>query len=98
MEIRQSREGGKLTFALDGQLDANSSKEFEKVLTEETKGVTELVLDMEKLTFITSAGLRVLAIAQKMMARQGHMILRNVQSDVREVCDMTGISRFLTIE
>ena len=34
MEIRQSREGGKLTFALDGQLDANSSKEFEKVLTD----------------------------------------------------------------
>lgn len=98
MEIRQTREGDRLTIALDGQLDTVTAKQLEKDLADAAKGVTELVFDLEKLSFITSAGLRVLAIAQKTMSGRGSLKIRNVQTDVQEVFDMTGISSFLTIE
>ena len=56
------------------------------------------MLDLSRLSFITSAGLRILAVAQKMMKRQGRLVIRDPQPDVREVFDVTGLSSFLEIE
>ena len=98
MEIRKLRENDKLTISLDGQLDTMTAKELEKELHDSADGVTELVLDLSRLSFITSAGLRILAVAQKMMKRQGRLVIRDPQPDVREVFDVTGLSSFLEIE
>ncbi len=98
MEIRKRRENDKLTISLDGQLDTMTAKELEKELHDSADGVTELVLDLSRLSFITSAGLRILAVAQKMMKRQGRLVIRDPQPDVREVLDVTGLSSFLEIE
>ncbi len=98
MEIRKLRENDKLTISLDGQLDTMTAKELEKELHDSVDGVTELVLDLSRLSFITSAGLRILAVAQKMMKRQGRLVIRDPQPDVREVFDVTGLSSFLEIE
>lgn len=98
MEIKKTAEGTRLTVALEGRLDTLSSRDLEKELRATVPGLTELVFDFEKLTFITSAGLRVISLAKKLMNKQGHMVIRNTQADVMEVFDATGLSAFLEFE
>ena len=97
MEIKKTLAGSRLTLALDGQLDMLTSKQLETMLISSTSNVSELIIDCKDLSFITSAGLRVLAIAQKNMKRQGHLVILDPQPDVQEVLDITGLSNFLEI-
>ena len=60
--------------------------------------MTELCFDFSGLEYISSAGLRVLLSAQKVMNRQGAMVIRNVNEVVSEVFEVTGFSDILTIE
>ena len=98
MNIIKTQEGSKLTLALDGRLDTITSQQLEKELRTSIDGVTELVFDFENLSYITSAGLRVVSVAQKVMNRQGHMKIVHTQPDVMEVFDVTGLSDLLDIE
>ena len=99
MEITKISEGSKLTVVVDGRLDTITSQQLEKELRTSVNGVTELVFDLEKLTYITSSGLRVLSAAYKVMKQQqGHMVMRNMQPDVRDVFDATGLSARMEIE
>ena len=98
MEISKITEDSKLTIALNGRLDTITSQQLEKELRTSINGITELVFDFEKLTYITSAGLRVLSAAQKVMNKQGSLVIRNMQPDVREVFDVTGLSDIMNIE
>lgn len=61
-------------------------------------GITRLVFDVEKLEYISSAGLRVLLAMQKLMNQQGEMVLQNVNEAVMEVFEATGFSDILRIE
>lgn len=98
MEIITNREGSKLTLALDGRLDTITSRQLEKELRTSIDGVTELIFDFENLSYITSAGLRVVSMAQKVMNRQGHLRIIRTQPDVKEVFDVTGLSDIMEIE
>ena len=85
-------------LALEGRLDTVTAPELEAALKDALEGVETLILDFEKLDYISSAGLRVLLVAQKTMSQQGSMKIRNVNEIIREVFDVTGFSDFLTIE
>lgn len=98
MNIQQTRNGNELVMALEGRLDTVTAPELEAALKDALEGVEELILDFEKLDYISSAGLRVLLVAQKTMSQQGSMKIRNVNEIIREVFDVTGFSDFLTIE
>lgn len=98
MNIQQIRNGNELVLALEGRLDTVTAPELEEALKDALEGVEELILDFEKLDYISSAGLRVLLVAQKTMSQQGSMKIRNVNEIIREVFDVTGFSDFLTIE
>jgi len=98
MEIKQDLQGKTLTLTLSGRLDAVTAGDLEKVIAESLDDVTELIFDLADLSYIASAGLRTLLVAQKRMKKQGDMRLRNVQEDVKEVLDMTGFIDFLQIE
>lgn len=98
MNIQQIRNGNELVLALEGRLDTVTAPELEAALKDALEGVEELILDFEKLDYISSAGLRVLLVAQKTMSQQGSMKIRNVNEIIREVFDVTGFSDFLTIE
>lgn len=98
MNIQQIRNGNELVLALEGRLDTVTAPELETALKDALEGVEELILDFEKLDYISSAGLRVLLVAQKTMSQQGSMKIRNVNEIIREVFDVTGFSDFLTIE
>ncbi len=97
MEIKTAKEDGVWTIALDGRLDTLTSRQLEAELRTGIEGVKELVFDFERLSYITSAGLRVVSAAQKVMNRQGRMVIRNMQEDVREVFDVTGLSDLMEI-
>ena len=98
MEIIKEVQGNHLTLKLAGRLDTGTAPGLEAVLKDSAEGVAELVFDMEKLEYISSAGLRVLLSAQKMMNRQGSMRLRHVGEAVRDVLEITGFVDILTIE
>ena len=98
MEIKKQLDGTKLTVALIGRLDAVTAIQLDKDLAKSLNGVTNLIIDLEQLSYIASAGLRILLKAQKKMNTQGEMLIKNVQREVREVLEMTGFARLLTIE
>ena len=98
LNIAKSVEGGKAAFTLEGRLDTITAPELEKELKESLDGVTELTLDFAGLDYISSAGLRVLLSAQKIMSRQGEMKLSHVNDTIMEIFDVTGFTDILTIE
>ncbi|MBO6161741.1 MAG: STAS domain-containing protein [Eubacterium sp.] len=98
MTINKTQEAGKLTVALEGRLDTTTAPELEADLKASLDNVTELVVDMEKLDYISSAGLRVLLWAQKTMNKKGSMVVKNVSEVVNEVFEVTGFADILTIE
>ncbi len=98
LNIGKDLNAGALTLSLEGRLDTTTAPELENVVKTELEGVTALNVDMEKLEYISSAGLRVLLSAQKAMNKQGSMTIKNASEDVKEIFDVTGFSDILNIE
>ena len=98
MKIDKKQDGSALVIALEGRLDTTTAPHLEQALKGSLDGVTALTLDMAKLDYISSAGLRVLLTAHKAMQKQGDMKVINTSELVREVFDVTGFSDILTIE
>ena len=98
MNIIRNKDGSKLTLALEGRLDTTTAPQLEAELKASLDGITELNLDFEKLEYLSSAGLRVLLAAQKVMNRQGSMVIRHVNETIQEVFEVTGFIDILTIE
>ncbi len=87
-----------LTFVLTGRLDTTTAPELEKELRNSLDGVSALTIDMAALEYISSAGLRVLLSAQKVMNRQGEMKVLHVNETILDIFEVTGFSDILTIE
>ena len=98
MTIEKIAEGNKLTIALSGRLDTTTAPKLETELKQNISGVEELVLDLAALEYLSSAGLRVLLSAQKVMNRQGSMVIKHVNETVMEIFEITGFVDILTIE
>ncbi len=98
MNITKTKEESKLTVALEGRLDTTTAPQLEGELRSAVDGVTELEFDLAKLEYISSAGLRVLLAAQKVMNRQGSMVIRNANSDLMDIFEVTGFTDILNIE
>lgn len=98
MEITKKTLNSELNVALAGRLDTTTAPQFEAELKQNIGGITRLVLDFEKLEYMSSAGLRVLLAAQKVMSKQGEMVIRNVNDVIAEVFEVTGFADILTIE
>lgn len=98
MNIVKTTEAQKLVIALEGRLDTTTAPELDNELKASMDGVTELEFDFAKLEYISSAGLRVLLSAQKIMNVQGSMVVKNSSDDIKEIFDITGFSDILTIE
>ncbi|MBQ4256601.1 MAG: STAS domain-containing protein [Oscillospiraceae bacterium] len=98
MNVNKIKDAGKLTAVIEGRVDTTTAPELEKSLKEDMEGCTELILDFKAVEYISSAGLRVLLSAQKIMSKQGEMTLINVNSDIMEIFEVTGFSDILTIK
>lgn len=98
LHIEKKQDQDTLTIFLEGRLDTTTSPDLEEMLKGSLDGVTNLILDFEKLEYISSAGLRVLLSTQKVMNRQGEMKLIHVRSEVIEIFEVTGFLDILTVE
>ena len=97
MTITKEQNAGKLTLRIEGRIDTKTAPELEQVVRSGLEGVTDLVFDLEQTTYISSAGLRVLLIAQKQMNTQGEMTVIHTSSDLMEIFEVTGFSDILTL-
>ena len=91
MTIEKMKEGRKLTLALDGRLDTTTAPQLEAE-------VTELVLDFSRLEYLSSAGLRVILAAQKIMNRQGKLLICHVNATILEIFEVTGFCDIFTVQ
>lgn len=97
MEIIKLNEGSKLTITLEGRLDTTTAPQLETEIKSSLEGVDSLTLNFEKLEYLSSAGLRVILSAQKIMNKQGTMVIKNVNETIMEVFEVTGFVDILTI-
>ncbi len=98
MTVTMNRNDTQLTVNIRGRLDTLTAPELEEKLEDALDGVEELILDLDGLEYISSAGLRVILSVIKQMDEQGEMKLRNVCDDVMDVFEVTGFIDFLNIE
>lgn len=98
MTISTEKKEASVTLHLSGRLDTATAPELENTITVLPQETKELTLDMAGITYISSAGLRVLLGAQKKMNKLGTMKLTNVCEAVMGVFEITGFADILTIE
>ena len=98
LNIKKTVNEKELTFMLEGRLDTTTAPELENALKSSLDDAALLTMDFEKLEYISSAGLRVLLSAQKIMNKQGEMKLIHVSETIMEIFEVTGFSDILDIE
>ena len=98
MTIEKNFNGTELTITIAGRLDTVTAPQLEAEFKGNINGVEKLVLDFAALEYLSSAGLRVLLAAQKVMNKQGEMIIKNVNDTINEIFEVTGFIDILTIE
>lgn len=97
MNISTKIENTTLSIFLEGRLDTMTAPQLERVLKKEINDITELIFDFTGIEYVSSAGLRVLLAAQKVMNRQGSMTIKHVNETVMDVFEVTGFSEILDI-
>ena len=86
------------TLKIIGRLDTTTAPELEATVDGCIAGLKELVMDCSELEYVSSAGLRVILKAQKLMNAQGTMKVMNVNETIMEVFEITGFADILNIE
>ena len=98
MTINETKNGSDLIISLAGRLDTMTAPELEEELKKVLPETEQLTFDFEGLEYISSAGLRVLLSAQKVMSKQGSMKITHANETIMEIFEVTGFVDILTIE
>ena len=98
MTINKVANGNELLISLEGRLDTTTAPQLDEELKTALTGVEKLEFDFSKLEYISSAGLRALLSAQKVMNKQGSMVIKNVSEEINEIFEVTGFVDILTIQ
>lgn len=98
LNIKKEINQGRAYFFLEGRLDTITAPQLEEAIKSEISDLTQLTLDFDGLEYISSAGLRVLLMAQKIMDKQGKLTIVDANDDILEIFEVTGFADILTIE
>ena len=98
MTITKKQEGTKLTIAIKGELNTNTAPELEKEFETCLDGITSLVIDAQKMDYISSMGLRALFGAAEIMQGNGDICVINANDDVRNVFEVTGFVDIIALK
>ena len=98
LEIKKTVEDGKYVFMPAGEINTNTAPEFEKELDAVLSEVKELIIDFEKVTYVSSAGLRVVIATYTELNGKAEMKLINMSDSVRDVFELTGFADYVNIE
>ena len=97
MKINIKKHGDSVTVALDGRLDTKTAPELETKIPD-FKNANDIILDLAKVDYVSSAGLRVILSMQKTVSGKGGMKVINVDNNVMDIFEVTGFSEILNIE
>ena len=98
LTITKNQEESKLTVAVIGRVDTTTAPQLDNEISQSLDGITELVLDFEQTEYVSSAGLRVLlALYKTMSAKQGKLVLCNVNHTIMDMFVATGLIDFFEI-
>ena len=98
MTITRVETGDAITLHVDGRVDTNTSPELQKAILEAFQNTKKLTLELEKVVYVSSAGLRALLLGQKTASSKGAtMELLHVAPTVKSVLDCVGFSKILTL-
>lgn len=98
MTITKTQEGTKLTVAIEGELNTNTAPELEKEFETCLDGITSLVIDAQKMDYISSAGLRALFGAAEVMQESGDMCVINSNEEVKNIFEVTGFVDIIDVK
>lgn len=98
MEIKKNKVDDQLEVAVTGRLDTLTSPELEEAIKPELDSIKKLTFDFSGLEYISSAGLRVLLMAAQSMEDKGEMVVKNANSDIMDIFEVTGFVDILNIE
>ena len=98
MKIEKTINGSAAVLKISEALDTETAPELEALLRNELEGIDDLTFDFEELDYVSSAGLRVIIFAQKMMNEAGKMKIIHVNESIMEIFEITGFTNILTIE
>ena len=98
LSIQKERFQNQLTLNLEGRLDSNSAPNLDLELKTDLEGINRLVWNLSALSYLSSAGLRVILSAQKQMNIQGEMVVTGANEMIMDIFTMTGFTDILTIQ
>lgn len=98
LNIQKKHDDSTLTIFLSGRLDSSTSSQLVTTISESIEKIDHLILDMEDLNYISSAGIRVLISTQKNLKESQNFVIKNVCEEIQEIFDITGLSNILNIE
>ena len=99
MDIKKETINGKTVLYLEGRLDTSNSSELEKAVNETLETTADIALDLSKLEYTSSSGLRVFLLTQKKVSEKGgNLVVSNVNEYIMEIFDITGFSSILNIK
>ncbi|MBR3721481.1 MAG: STAS domain-containing protein [Selenomonadaceae bacterium] len=97
MEVKKFFNESKLTMKISGRIDTNTSVQLNKEIKGSIEGVSNLIFDLDDVTYISSAALRVFLSAGNIMKQQGKMSIINANSDLMDVFNVTGFTEIIDI-
>ena len=98
LNLRAEENGKEVVIFIEGKMDTNSSPQVTEEVSRFIGSVDKIILDLENLSYISSAGLRVFVVAdQEMISNGGELVVRNVSRDIMDIFEMTGFDSMLTI-
>lgn len=99
MNLTENRDGNNIEIIVEGRVDTTTSASLQQAILVAFQKCSQVALNVEKVDYISSAGLRALLIGQKTAnSKGGNMTIRKVQPAVMEVLKMSGFSTILKIE
>lgn len=99
MEIEKKYDEKELTISVEGRIDTITSNDLEKEITAEMGNFDSLIMDFDKLDYISSAGLRLLISTQKKLKPDNiPFVIKNANDTVKEIFRMSGFDKLLKIE
>lgn len=98
MTTEITKNGSVLNIAVEGRIDTVTSPDLEKTILDNISEVEDMAIDLKGVDYISSAGLRVLLSTQKIMDKQGKLLIRGVGENVMEIFEVTGFVDIFDIE
>lgn len=95
-DVKSSRKDGLLEVSIQGRMDTITAPEVLKQFQEAGEGITDIHVDVSRMAYVSSAGLRVLLIMYKSLEEKEKFVLTGVNAAVREIMETTGFDQYFS--